>query len=43
MINWKNQFQNPKDKLTDKMPIARTLFVENKKLRVFDFDIFVFY
>ena len=38
MISWKNQFQNPKDKSTDNMPIARSLFVESKKLRVFDFD-----
>lgn len=39
MINWKKHFQKQKDnKSTDKMPIARTLFMESKKLRVFDFD-----
>jgi hypothetical protein len=38
MINWKKHFQKQKDKLTDRMPISRVLFTEDKKLRVFDFD-----
>ena len=37
-MNWKSKLKFLKDKLTDRMPIARTLFTEDKKLRIFDFD-----
>jgi len=38
MLNWKSKANLQKSKLTDRMPLARTLFTEDKKLRVFDFD-----
>ena len=33
MISWKKHSQRLRDKLTDRMPIARSLFTEDKKLR----------